>query len=228
MTDLVLTAPIIVILDAPDGAGKTILAKRVAEKLTSLGRSVAQFRDPGGTPAAEKIRALVKSADTPMHPEAQCLLFCAARADLAAEICKCIDNGQDVVLDRWWYSMYAYQGAAGIRVKAIRDLVDMFGRLPFRNPRLVAYYLHVTPATSRQRIRESARVNEVSKDRFEGKPGSYQEEVYWGYEHLAKSGEMTRIETEGLTLDQVFATLWVSIAITQLGLSLETLSSLST
>jgi dTMP kinase len=228
MTNLILTAPIIVILDAPDGAGKTILAKRVAEKLESFGRRVAQFRDPGGTPAAEKIRALVKSAETPMHPEAQCLLFCAARADLAAEIRKCIDGGQDVVLDRWWYSMYAYQGAAGISVKAIRDLVGLFGKLPYKTPRLVAYYLHVTPATSRQRIRESARVNEVAKDRFEGKPGSYQDEVYWGYEHLAESGEMTRVETEGLTLDDVFAALWGKIAINQLGLSPETLSDLST
>ncbi len=208
--------PIIVILDAPDGAGKTILARRVAEQLALVGRTVSTFRDPGGTPAAEKIRALVKSADTPMHPEAQCLLFCAARADLAAAIRKCVSDGHDVVLDRWWYSMLAYQGASGLSWMNLRHLISMFGELPYQNPQLVAYYLHVTPATSRRRVRESARANEVTKDRFEGKPDSYQNLVYNGYNRLVQSGEMTYIETENNTLDIVFANLWRKIAVDQL------------
>ncbi len=210
--------PIIVILDAPDGAGKTILAKRVAEKLRSLGRTVFEFRDPGGTPAAEKIRALVKSADTPMHPEAQCLLFCAARADLAAEIRKRVDEGHDVVCDRWWYSMLAYQGASGLNAISLREMTFMFGVLPYDRPQLVAYFLHVTPETSRKRIRESDRINEVTKDRFEGKPESYQNLVYNRYQRLANDGEMMRVETENMTIDQVFTALWYLIEVMQLNL----------
>jgi dTMP kinase len=214
-----MTRPIVVVLEGIDGGGKTAHAKRVHEHLLSLGRTAHLYRDPGGTPTGEQIRTLVKSAAVPMHQHTQFLLFCAARAELATAVCDHLEAGHDVVLDRWWYSTFCYQGADGIDEEAIMGITNHFATLSFAAPagedddlleggRMRAYHLHVTPDEARKRTASATRVNDARvKDRYESKPAAYLDCVYNRYLTLEARGYLTRVETTGRTEADVWENL---------------------
>ena len=98
-----------------EGAGKSTQASLLVETLEGRGIVCVPTREPGGTPGAEAIRALL------LHPpgegwnaEAEALLFAAARADhVARTIRPALAQGAWVVCDRFLDSSRAYQGAAG-------------------------------------------------------------------------------------------------------------------
>lgn len=98
-----------------EGSGKSTQARLLADFLALRGIAVDLTREPGGTPGAEAIRALL--LDPPGEgwgPEAEALLFAAARADhVARRIRPALDAGGWVVCDRFVDSSRAYQGGAG-------------------------------------------------------------------------------------------------------------------
>ena len=108
-----------VTLEGVDGAGKSTQAKLLAE---ALGPDTLLLREPGGTPAGERLRDLLKDASVELTPRAELMLFCAARAELVERvIVPAIDDGRDVVCDRFVDSTVAYQGGArGIDVGSSR------------------------------------------------------------------------------------------------------------
>lgn len=96
-----------------EGAGKSTQARRLAERLRALGHDVVLTREPGGTPLAEKIRALVLDGPAP-SPPAECLMFAAARAEhIAVTIAPALARGAWVLCDRFIDSTRVYQGALG-------------------------------------------------------------------------------------------------------------------
>ncbi len=99
-------------LEGPDGAGKSVQARRLAEHLRQRGSSVIETREPGGTPLGEQIRQiLLDPADVPRGPVADALLFNAARSQLVADVIRpALARGEIVVLDRYATSSMAYQG----------------------------------------------------------------------------------------------------------------------
>ncbi len=101
---------LLLVLEGPEGVGKTTQAAALADRLRATGRSVLAFREPGGTPLGDAIRALVLRPDqAPVAPRAEALLFMAARAQLADELRRHLTGGALVVLDRFFLSTYAYQ-----------------------------------------------------------------------------------------------------------------------
>src|SRR5204862_410280 len=71
------------------------------------------LREPGGTPAGERLRDLLKDATVELTPLAELMLFCAARAELVERVIEpAIDAGRNVVCDRFVDSTGAYQGEA--------------------------------------------------------------------------------------------------------------------
>jgi dTMP kinase len=104
-----------IVLDGPDGCGKSSQARLLMDWLRSQGVSTVGFRDPGATVIGEKIRAILLSpAHEAMTTPAEVLLYMAARVQLWAEkIQPALNEGQCVVLDRWLSSTCAYQGYAG-------------------------------------------------------------------------------------------------------------------
>lgn len=102
-------------LEGGEGAGKSTLARTLAADLQAKGIEVVLTREPGGTPNAEALRALlVEGEPDRWSPLAETLLLYAARADHVARlIAPALDRGQWVICDRFSDSTRAYQGAAG-------------------------------------------------------------------------------------------------------------------
>lgn len=96
-----------------EGSGKSTQARLLAERLRAGGHEVVLTREPGGTPLAERIRDLVL-AQKPQSPNAEFLLFAAARAEhLRAVIEPALQRGAFVVCDRFIDSTRVYQGVVG-------------------------------------------------------------------------------------------------------------------
>jgi len=105
-----------------DGAGKTTVAARVAERLRARGFDVVSVREPGGTPTGEAIREILLGLGGVVGGWAEALLFAAARSQLAGEVVgPALAAGRAVVSDRSVYSSLAYQGGArGLGIEAVR------------------------------------------------------------------------------------------------------------
>ncbi|HUG28956.1 MAG TPA: dTMP kinase [Candidatus Limnocylindria bacterium] len=116
-------------LEGPEGAGKTVLAKRVVAELERRGRVVLSTREPGGTRLGERLRAILlehvsDAATTRVDPRADALLFNAARAQLVAEVIRpALDRGEVVLCARFADSTLAYQGyGAGLPIAELRAI----------------------------------------------------------------------------------------------------------
>ncbi len=108
-------------LEGGEGAGKTTAAEVVERWLQEQGRHVIRTREPGGTPAAEKVRALLLDPATgELEPMTELLMMFAARAENLARIIRpALAAGQDVLCDRFSDASRAYQGGGrrlGIQV----------------------------------------------------------------------------------------------------------------
>lgn len=99
-------------LEGGEGAGKTTAASAIEQWLQARGRTVIRSREPGGTPAAEKIRHILLDPDTgELDPLTELLLMFAARAEnLARVIRPALERGDDVLCDRFTDASRAYQG----------------------------------------------------------------------------------------------------------------------
>ncbi len=99
-----------IVVDGPDGAGKTTLVRRLAGRLRAAGHEVLEVRQPGGTPVAEAARAAALDADMHASPLAELFLMLAARADHVEKVIRpALKRGQVVLSDRYDLSTEAYQ-----------------------------------------------------------------------------------------------------------------------
>ncbi|MBY0361253.1 MAG: dTMP kinase [Phreatobacter sp.] len=102
-------------LEGGEGAGKSTQARRLAAFLEQRGLDVVMTREPGGSPGAEILRhVLLSGGAAPFGPEAETMLFAAARRDhLAVTILPALARGAWVICDRFADSTRVYQGHAG-------------------------------------------------------------------------------------------------------------------
>ncbi|HST44867.1 MAG TPA: dTMP kinase, partial [Luteimonas sp.] len=105
--------PRFVSLEGGEGAGKTTVLHALRGALLASGAEVVATREPGGTPLAELIRALLLDpAHEPAAPETELLLMFAARAQHVRETLQpALERGAWVLCDRFTDSSYAYPGA---------------------------------------------------------------------------------------------------------------------
>jgi len=110
-----------------DGAGKSTQARLLTAALRAVGLAVTQTREPGGAPGAEEIRRLlVEGEPGRWSPEAEILLFNAARRDhVENTIVPALERGDIVICDRYVDSTRAYQGGGPLRglVDELHDMV---------------------------------------------------------------------------------------------------------
>ena len=106
------TQPRLVTLEGGEGAGKSTVLRALRDALVASGADVVCTREPGGTPLAERIRALLLDPEhEPASPQAELLLMFASRAQHMREtILPALKRGAWVLCDRFTDSSYAYQG----------------------------------------------------------------------------------------------------------------------
>jgi dTMP kinase len=112
-------------LEGGEGVGKSTQLKALAEALQARGLDVVTTREPGGSAGAEAIRGLLlDGADEGWGPEAEALLFAAARTDHLDKVIRpALQAGRWVLSDRFVDSSLAYQGVAGgLGLEAVRDI----------------------------------------------------------------------------------------------------------
>ncbi|WNH51115.1 dTMP kinase [Stenotrophomonas oahuensis] len=108
--------PHFISLEGGEGAGKTTALNAIRQALEAHGHRVLLTREPGGTPLAERIRALVLTPDPeiaaePLSAEAELLLVFAGRAQHVRQVVQpALAQGTYVLSDRFTDSSYAYQG----------------------------------------------------------------------------------------------------------------------
>src|SRR2546430_4604668 len=103
-----------IVVEGPEGAGKSTLVRWLAARLRADGSRVGAVRQPGGTPVAEAARKLALQFPHEVAPAAELFLFLAARADLVHHVIRpALEEGQVVVADRFDLSTIAYQVAGG-------------------------------------------------------------------------------------------------------------------
>jgi dTMP kinase len=104
-----------IVLEGPDGAGKSVATADLVAHLRGLGHPVTATREPGGTALGELIRGvLLDPGAVDRSPQADALLFSAARSQLVHEVIRpALERGDVVVSDRFAPSTLAYQGYGG-------------------------------------------------------------------------------------------------------------------
>jgi dTMP kinase len=101
-----------IVFEGPDGAGKSLQATRLADRLRAEGHPVTLTREPGGTRLGEQVRQiLLDPGPVARGPAADALLFNAARSQLVPEVIRpALARGEIVICDRYATSTMAYQG----------------------------------------------------------------------------------------------------------------------
>lgn len=169
-------------LEGGEGAGKTTAMQTIRAWLAARGREVIITREPGGTEAAERIRdLLLDPGSAPLTPMSELLLMFAARQEnLARVIRPALEQGTDVVSDRFTDASRAYQGAGRrlgkAAVEALAGLVH-----PDLEPDLTLL-LDVPVAVGMQRVRGRG----GEPDRMEQNRPEFLERVRQAYLALAR------------------------------------------
>ena len=109
-------------LEGMDGAGKSTHIPAIIDQIKALGETVVCTREPGGTPLAEQLRAIL--LHQAMHAETETLLMFAARREhIEQVIAPAIARGDCVISDRFTDATYAYQaGAKAVSIAKINVL----------------------------------------------------------------------------------------------------------
>nr|WP_254899027.1 dTMP kinase [Thalassococcus arenae] len=163
-----------------DGSGKSTQARRLAESLRAGGRDVVLTREPGGSPGAEEIRALVLQGDPDRwSAETELLLFTAARRDhLERTIRPALDAGKVVICDRFADSTRMYQGLSR---GDLRAKVDALHDLMIATEPDLTLLIDMDPAAALSRAKARA----TEEERFEDFGIGLQERMRAGFLALA-------------------------------------------
>jgi dTMP kinase len=160
-----------------DGSGKTTQVALLADSLREEGRDVVPTREPGGTPAGERIRELLLEGGE-IAPWTEAALFAAARAQLVDEVIRpALARGADVICDRYIDSSLAYQGIGrGLGVERVLELnlLATSGLLPDRT-----FFLAIPPE-------DTAGRKDAEPDRIEREGDEFAAIVDRGYRELAE------------------------------------------
>lgn len=186
-----MTKGLFISFEGIDGAGKSSHIEGLAQAFRNQGRVVTLTREPGGTPLAEKLRALM--LHDAMDPLTEALIAFAARRDHLVQVIEpALARGEVVISDRFTDATFAYQGAGrgfdwdqlsilermaqtGTSLQA--DLASNFMREPD-----MTLWFDLPAQVAAERL-ASARV----PDRFEAQPGEFFARVAQGYARRAEA-----------------------------------------
>jgi dTMP kinase len=193
-----------------EGCGKSTQIRALTARLQEEGRDVFQAREPGGTPLGEALRQLLQhdEAGNGMHPEAELLLFAAARAQIVREkLLPALEAGKVVLCDRFIDSTSVYQGVArGLNrsdVAAVNQVAT--GGL---QPDLTLL-IDLPAETGLDRVRQRGN---GQLDRMEQEDLTFFEAVRQGYLDIAKADPLRFLLLDGTqSIETLQTTIWNAV-----------------
>lgn len=177
-----MTRPRFITLEGGEGVGKSTQLRALATALRARGLDVIETREPGGSPGAEAIRQLLLQGEADRWtPEAEALLFAAARADHVARTIKpALAAGKWVISDRFLDSSVAYQGIVGhVGADAVRHL-HAIGSHGFLPDRTFLLRLENRAAAERARARDTE-----GADRIGGRDQAFHDRIGFAFGVIA-------------------------------------------
>lgn len=189
-------------LEGVDGGGKTTQMNLLVPRLRAGGLSVLALREPGGTSVGEAIRRLLLDPAQEVCPQAETLLYAAARAELVhRRVLPALEAGQVVVLERFLDSSLAYQ-AYGLGLAPREVLAANALAVGDLRPNLTILF-DIDP--------RQARRNRLSGDldRIERREEAYHGRVREGFLALARAEpERFRIVDASQSIETVHEVVW--------------------
>ncbi len=181
--------------EGSEGCGKSTQSRMLYEYLKARGRRVIYLREPGATKINEKIRDILLDAkNQSIVPEAEMLLYMAARAQIVGEIIKpALKKGMIVICDRFLDSTLAYQGyGLGMDI----DLIKRIGKFTTSGIKPdLTLFLDLA-------VKRGLKHREASRDRIEMRSVKYHLRVRSGYLRLARQ-EPKRIKVVKVQKDKL-------------------------
>ena len=168
-------------IEGGEGAGKSTQTARLAATLQARGIATLVTREPGGTPEAERIRALLlEPGEAGWDAATEVLLYFAARVEnVAKTIEPALAAGRIVICDRFADSTLAYQGyGAGAPIPTIRAIADA-ALGGFRPDLTLILDIGPEPGLARTRARSA------TSDRYESQPLDFHRRVREGFLEVA-------------------------------------------
>ena len=190
--------------EGPEGSGKTTQVKKVGALLKERGLDCVVTKEPGGTPLADRIRAILLHPESTMDALTELLLYAASRRQHVMEVIRPSLSRRAVVLcDRFTDATLAYQGFGRLldldRLRTLNDWVTD-SLLPDVT---VLYDIDERIGLDRAHARNTHAAND--EGRFEAEDLRFHRRVREGYLTLAKAAPSRFLVIEGSgTIDEVF------------------------
>lgn len=152
-------------IDGIDGCGKSTLSRGMSEKLEKMGRKIRLTREPGGTEAGLLMRQLVVSKQYDLEPESEMMLYCADRLEHQTKlVLPSLEEGYDVISDRFVSSTYAYQiFGRGLD----KDFLDYLTEHSIKRMPDITFIIEIDPETALERAMDRLRRDNMVEE--EGK-----------------------------------------------------------
>lgn len=193
------------VLEGPEGAGKSTLSSALAARMRSRGLDPVVVREPGGTPAAERVREALLDPANRFDPPTELLYVAAARAHLVQSIIRpALETGRTVVSDRYDLSTVAYQGAGRGLDRGIVDTVNRVATGGLRPD--LTLVLDLPPAAGRARQQAAGK----ARDRMEREDAAFHDRVAAAY--LAATGPGVRHLDGSGSPAEVLEAAWAMLA----------------
>ena len=200
-----MTNGVFITFEGIEGSGKTTQQQRLAAYLRERGRTVVTTKEPGGTPLADRIRAILLDSASVIDPIAEVFLFAASRRQHTTEIIEpALARGEVVLCDRYADSTLAYQGFGRlIDLDRLRTLNDW--ATDALKPDVTLLYDLPEETGVRRAVSRNASA-EQDEGRFEAEDLRFHRRVREGYRALAvaEPARFALIDADA-NIDDVFA-----------------------
>lgn len=188
-----------IVIEGMEGAGKSSAIKIITGVLSHFDIAYQQTREPGGTPLAEELRNLVKSADhhEMVTQETELLLMYASRSQLLCNVIRpALDKGEWVVGDRHDLSSRAYQGGGRQIDESTIEAIAQVTLNGFKPD--LTIYLDIDPKIGLSRAKARGELDRIEQEQFD-----FFERVHKKYQELASQDESIKSIDASQSMEKV-------------------------
>lgn len=179
-------------LEGIEGCGKSTLLDGIAHALETEGRRIVRVREPGGTPAGDRVRALFLDTNVRIGGLTEMMLINASRAQLTADVIRpALAEGSVVLADRYVHSSLAYQGyGRGVPLETVSKVCEIATDALMPD---LTLFVDISVETSLRRVAQRGE----TIDRLDGETRAFHERVREGYKRLAEhDGRVVTVDGE--------------------------------